>query len=44
MSVLYIYIYIFFNNNSCALSTLFEYLDTIYSQWIVPFKSIKSEA
>ena len=32
----YIYIYIY----SSALSTRFELIDTIYSLWIVPFKSI----
>ena len=37
---IFIYIYIFLYINSCALSTLFEYNNTIYSLWIVPLKSM----
>ena len=38
---IFIYIYIFWYIKKRLLSTLFEYVNTIYSIWIVPLKSIK---
>ena len=35
-----IYIHIFLHINNCVLSTRFEYINTIYSLWIFPLKSI----